>query len=973
MRVVSLKLVTGPANAEKAGVVLSAYRSAIGRDPILVVPTAADVDHYRRELISGGTVFGANVVAFGGLLREIARRTGFHGARIGDVARERVMMAAAEGVELDALAASAATPGFARAAIRLASELEAARVTPQRLTSALRTWAGEDGRRRRYGDEVAALYAGYRRGLDRAGWLDPELYACGALDALRREPHGWGETPVFFYGFDDLDALQRDAVGALASVPGVDVTVSLPYEAGRAAFSGRATTFLELTEDAKARRDPAEVVSLPAVADHYDHPALHYLERTLFDADAVAAPAGGAVALLRGGGERAELELVGAGVRRLLDGGMAPEEIAVVARSLPAVAALVEETFEAFGIPYALERRVPVGRTALGRALLGLARAALPGGTAADLLAWLRAPGVLDVPALADELEARLRRAGVTSADGARELWERERWPLDAVSRLRNAATAGGNAFLVALEAELPRIFAAPYERQAPVLTDPEQAEARAFTALRETLRELLDLARAEPALTPQPAAALAALAAVEILVGDPPGPGRVTVSDPLAIRARRVRALFLCRLQEGEFPPPPRPEPFFGDAERRAIAEASGLRLRDHEDDLGAERYLLYAAVSRPTERLVLSWHDARDDGAAAVRSLFVDDVADVLDGLEEEQRELGAVGWAPGAAPTAHEARRGAVAAGPRLRPPALGPLRDAGALDELRERQTWSPSSLELWVGCPVRWFVERWLAPETLEPDPEPMTRGSLAHRVLEAVFTGLDEPLGEATLPRARELLREALEEHAAARPLSVNAQRLRSHTRRLEVDLLRYLDQAAASESRLRPTHFELAFGLPDAPHPAAELAGGELRLGGRVDRVDVDPAGDIAVVVDYKGRRVSDGSKWLQDRRLQGALYLLALREILGLDVAGSLYQPLGGRDPRPRGVLREGVDPGSLAPPSDHWEEERLEAVLADVVQVAVAAVREAREGRLEPRPGTCGYGDSGCQYPAICRCEP
>jgi hypothetical protein len=42
---VPLTLVTGPANAEKAGFVLGAYRERLHREPLLVVPTPADADH----------------------------------------------------------------------------------------------------------------------------------------------------------------------------------------------------------------------------------------------------------------------------------------------------------------------------------------------------------------------------------------------------------------------------------------------------------------------------------------------------------------------------------------------------------------------------------------------------------------------------------------------------------------------------------------------------------------------------------------------------------------------------------------------------------------------------------------------------------------------------------------------------------------------------------------------------------------
>ena len=49
-----LTLITGPANAAKAGAVLERLRAALPRDPLLVVPTAADVEHYQRELAASG-------------------------------------------------------------------------------------------------------------------------------------------------------------------------------------------------------------------------------------------------------------------------------------------------------------------------------------------------------------------------------------------------------------------------------------------------------------------------------------------------------------------------------------------------------------------------------------------------------------------------------------------------------------------------------------------------------------------------------------------------------------------------------------------------------------------------------------------------------------------------------------------------------------------------------------------------------
>ena len=83
---------------------LGAYRAALDAEPILVVPTFADVDHYRRELAGDGVVFGVRVVAFSGLMREIARRAGVGGRPLSRLARERVAGAAIARVRLEALA-----------------------------------------------------------------------------------------------------------------------------------------------------------------------------------------------------------------------------------------------------------------------------------------------------------------------------------------------------------------------------------------------------------------------------------------------------------------------------------------------------------------------------------------------------------------------------------------------------------------------------------------------------------------------------------------------------------------------------------------------------------------------------------------------------------------------------------------------------------------------------------------------------
>ena len=122
-----LELVTGPANAAKAGEVLGGLRARLDEDPVLVVPTFADVEHAQRELAERGAVFGARVMRFGWLFREIAGRAGFAGREASDFQRELIVEVSVRRARLDVLAESAAQPGFVRAAAHFFAELGAVR------------------------------------------------------------------------------------------------------------------------------------------------------------------------------------------------------------------------------------------------------------------------------------------------------------------------------------------------------------------------------------------------------------------------------------------------------------------------------------------------------------------------------------------------------------------------------------------------------------------------------------------------------------------------------------------------------------------------------------------------------------------------------------------------------------------------------------------------------------------------------
>ena len=953
-----LTLVLGPANAAKAGEVLGAYARAARRDALLIVPTAADATHYDRELSAPGISLG-RALTFSGLIDEIAGRVGCERTRLSPLQRERVIRRAISSLRLTAVSESAARPGFAIAAGGLIAELRRGRVSAPRFTAAIRSWAQQrEAERAAYARDLGSLYHAYLGALDALQRTDAEGLAWEALDALRAQPGSWHATPVFFYGFDDLTVIEQDAIETLSGVVGSEVTVSLTYERDRPALAARA----EIVEDLKARA--TAVRELPALDTYYEPPSrrvLHHLERNLFEPSPSRVAAGDVVGLLEAGGERAEAELIAAEVLSALRDGVPAGEIVVICRSLRRSGPMLVRTLQRYGVAATGSIRVPVAHTALGRALLALARCALdPRASASDLLAYLRAPGLLDSPAPIDALAAELARRGITAAVDARRLARGlPAAPLDAIEAVRTAPDPA-----VALAGHARLLLAVSRPGEAAKLTAEEELDARAAAAVLVALAESAAVHRMAPAEL------IELLETIEVDLDGGPEPGSVLVAEPLAIRARRFRRVLVAGMCEGEFPSPVQDgDPFLGEERRRELALASGLVLRDDYDHLARERYLLYACISRATERVSFSYRSSDEDGSLVLPSPFLADLEELLEPgwrAHRRRRLLADVVWSPEAAPTPREHRLALVAA---TGAPAASGVETrhlgAAAMAQVRHRRRVSANALETFAGCPVQWLVERQLDPKQLAPEAEPLVRGTFMHEVLERVMSRLGGPLTQRTLADAELALTELTAEPpaalAAGRPEAVRIAILRG----IEADLRRYLRFEAADGNDWAPTSLELEFEV--------EIGAGDdaVALRGVVDRVDLEPGGGRrAIIRDYKSgtaRPERAGARWLVDDQLQVGLYMLAVRRLLALEPVAGLFQPLTGRELRPRGVFETGVPVGRHVYGTDALSAEDLRLLLSEVEARAVELAAQLRRGELTPCPETCSPG--GCRHPGIC----
>jgi hypothetical protein len=177
------------------------------------------------------------------------------------------------------------------------------------------------------------------------------------------------------------------------------------------------------------------------------------------------------------------------------------------------------------------------------------------------------------------------------------------------------------------------------------------------------------------------------------------------------------------------------------------------------------------------------------------------------------------------------------------------------------------------------------------------------------------------------------------------------------------------LEHACRAAGPLQPRHLEAEFGFDEEGLPALDIGEG-VRIRGRIDRIDVGRGGE-AVVYDYKGRRVHEPARWLSDSKFQIAVYMRAAEQLLGHDVVGGFYQPLGVRDLRARGVLAQEAGLELDCVNGDVRPRAEVDELVGQALAAARQAAGEAAAGALEPRPPTCAWG-GGCAYPSICRCE-
>ncbi len=983
-----LSLIVGPANAGKVEELLGRFSGELARQPFLVVPNVGDIEHRQRDLLSRHrALFAGRVGTFDDLFRELAGGDA-PAPRLGEAARRLLVRGLLGRGELGSFERSAGFGGFLEALVEGFVELESALIEPEHV----------DG-------ELGSLYGLYLAELERLGRADRERERWLVAERLASELDGWpAERPLFVYGFEDLSGAQWRLLDVLAAR--AEVTVVLPYEPGRMAFAA-----LALAQEELARRAQGRIDERPARSGEYSAAPLAYVERNLFEpVDGPPPPLEGAVRFLEGSGARATFELVAEEVLALLRAGVRAEEIAVICPSPERQRPALETAFTSFGVPYVLEGRARLGQTPFGRALCGLLRYSWAVGERRDLFSFLRSRYSGLTRAGADFLEGRLRGRAIHSRERIEsELKElRGGQPIADLEMLAGSGSGSGSGSpLEALRTLLPAMLRRAYGLESPPVGEQARLDLRCFERASELCDELEDWQK----LSGEKLGGedvLAQLERMPVWLGSASGADRIVVSDLLQVRARRFRAVFLLGLEEGSFPRRAPRERLLSEEERERLHALGAAPAPAGE--LERDRFLFYNSCTRAFERLYLVRESATEDGSPRQASPFWEELRELFDSADMERwtkrRSLSKLVWSEiEEAPTERERLRSLASLASLERPRAralasangwerqleraLGAfdrptvLTNPVVLEEMGSRSTFSVTELEAFGGCSVRWLVERVVSPREIDGEVDAKLRGQVAHQTLYRFFSGLPKRMSAdkvdpERLDEALAFLRECLSEAIAG---YVRLELDELEHRELEAGLRRDLEQfvrlEAQSRSPLVPRRFEVGFGSERSP---AELRRGldlgGFSLSGKIDRIDLDPFSARGLVQDYKsGRTATSAAQIEAELKLQLPLYILVLRDLVGVEPLGGVYRALAGERPT-RGLLRAEAEndgaPGFAG--NDYLAEEEFWGKVDWATASARDFVERIRQGDVRHDPqGREAAPGSGSGCPGWCRLAP
>ena len=858
--------------------------------------------------------------------------------------------------------------GFLEQMLALFDELRSYEVTPEILYQQAQDI---DGATHDKLTDLSLLYAAYEARLRRPG-LDARDRMTKLCDHL--EESGYvRDKDIFIDGFTYFNAQERRALAIfLRQARSVTVTLLGEVNSREEIFEPTLKTMSMLERLAASEGKPVKLLSLtnedPSALGHLEH---HFFGENLpYEGDSTA------IRLREAATVYSEVEQTAADIRRLLAAGKCRcRDITVAARNMTEYAGTIETVFERYGIPVYLSRRSDILEKPVLSLLTGVLSSISNGYEYEDMFRWLKT-GLAGLTAEECDLlenyvlkwdihgQTWLRDEDWTeNPDGYGAPWnDRRQAVLTQVNQLRRRVReplerlaaglkAGETArdYVEALygfmeELKLETALTERMHAQAGRMQEAEET-AQLWEILCGVLDQFVEIL-GEEHLEQSEFERLFRLVLTQYSVGTiPVALDQVSVSEITRNDRHTTSYLFLLGANDHVLPDPGQSGGLLNEDDRQALALRGVELAPTGMERMGIELQNLYAALAQPTAGLTVSY-PVTDVSGSELRPAFVVErlrklfpelrveheradkayrLSAVEPALEMAGQDPDGLLWRyfqqePDCARHLSAMERAAAARRGSLSPAAVRAI--------YGERVSMTASRLERMRSCHFAYFMEYGLRAKPREPASFDAPQiGTFLHYLLENVTRDVLGQGGFAAVDNKElhRLTRQYIDQYAEQElhNFQNRTPRFRYLFNRLRTNAYAIIDQVAEElrHSDFVPMAFELGFGGKDGTLPAVTISrpDGELRVGGKVDRVDGWIKDDKLYlrVVDYKsGKKKFDLANVRMGLDIQMLLYLFALQkegaEFFGKEIepAGVLYLPA--RDeilPAERGISPEAL----------------------------------------------------------------
>ncbi len=598
-------------------------------------------------------------------------------------------------------------------------------------------------------------------------------------------------------------------------------------------------------------------------------------------------------------------------------------EMAVITHDADSRKGLVDAVFEELGIPYFYSEKTDLSTTPVSRLILSALRCITYNFALSDVLTLLKT-GLLNIDSHDSDLfEEYLYTWNINGKQFSLDAWsmnpdgyttsqsERGREILEAANRVKNIiippliklkqsfAASGGDTvencraiYSYLEEISLSDTLSSSAEFSLSQGSIKEAGELlRLYDFLLSALSDICSV-MANTLTTAEELAAIIEIMLKNTDIGSVPAVNDyVTVGSAITLRVENIKTAFLLGLCEGEFPAPFSDGTILSENDK-SVMDTLGLSLSSREESISSdELFYVWHAMTKPSQRLYLSYAASSIGGRAQDPSSAWNRVAFLFPYIKQNEFDLSRIRKIARAA----EGKQDKVCESSDSRTESNG-TSDAVSIDPFYVRMIFgdrlrlSKSQISTFAECPYRYWCEYVLKlREQKVASVSYADSGTIIHYVLEKLLGRLR--LGDGRLEKISDeelisLVENILKEYISGIECPLPPSLMYSFSRLRDLSLIMsksVLDEFENSDFRI------VAMEQPISDRSSSALSPMEIRigddecspvvsLGGIIDRIDCYENGERRYlrIVDYKtGSHKYDVSKTSTGEDLQLPAYL--------------------------------------------------------------------------------------------------